>query len=609
MNPLARSQTVRCRALRLGAAEASCLVVSRPGASCPAAARLVLLLPVLLLCVPATARGDARASELASAWLAERAAARLAATRDADRAEPGLAEGLEPFGDAGLARDVRAVYGRNGGRLVFLARGVALTPAARTVADLLSGVERHGVGSLPYALPTLRDRQQRYETSLASVQRPRTTWAPPAGWTPPGPRDPVPAGLAEALAVTEAAVDRHVSALRALDVHLVAGLVRFVRDTSPERRPSRDALAKTALAIARDPETGLAEWLPAHPQYERLTAAMIRYLELWRGPTAPTVPEDATLAPGDRGGAIGPLRARLAWEGFLPEAGPAVYDAVAEEALRRFQRSRGLPESGTMDDSTLQALNRPADWWVRQLVLGLERWRSSEVRQQGDTYVRVNIPEFRLELREGGELRLAMDVIVGQPQTPTYPLVSVLREFRVNPRWNVPAGVQRREIDTRAAKDPRFLEENHFVVRQRGGVDRYIQKPGPWNWLGRVIVPFHNSHELALHGTLRHHLMTQAQRTYSNGCVNLKDEVAFARYLLEREEHPALGQLDGWLEGWTTRTVRLRRPIPLVIEYQTVAVDDDGLVRFLPDVYRKDRAAMARLTLGDFDRPGFARQP
>jgi murein L,D-transpeptidase YcbB/YkuD len=38
--------------------------------------------------------------------------------------------------------------------------------------------------------------------------------------------------------------------------------------------------------------------------------------------------------------------------------------------------------------------------------------------------------------------------------------------------------------------------------------------------------------------------------------------------------------------------VPLDEPIPLTIGYFTVWVDDDGAVRFLPDVYRHDAAQM-----------------
>lgn len=561
---------------------------------------------ILLLVLPATALADALSSERVSAWLAERASAHFASLADADGVGGAIGDVVGPFADSALERDVVAVYGKARGRLLFLEDGV-LTSLGEEAIALLRDVERHGAGAAPYALEALETRVRRYQTSLATFRRPRATWAAPEGWTPPAPKTRLSPELADALARAQTGAERHVAVARELDVHIAAGLTRLVRDLELADGRSAGEHADVVLALAKAPRAELRARLPRHPQYDRVGEAMLRYLALWRGPAAAPVPEDVPIVRGDRSSAVALLRARLAWEGFLPEAGTALFDGETEAALRRFQRSRGLPETGVADGPTRVAMNRPPAWWVRRLAFALARWRSSVTRDFDGTYVRVNVPEFRLEVREEGEETFSMDVLVGQPQTPTYEVQSVLKEIRVNPSWNVPPGVQRREIEPRAAQDPAFLEDNHFVRSRRGG--RYIQKPGPWNWLGRAIIPFFNRKGLALHGSLRDHLMGEAQRAYSNGCVNLADEVTFVRFLLQREKNPALAQLDGWLDGWKTHRIRLRKPLPLVIEYQTVTVDPDGLVRFLPDIYRKDGAVLARVSVDPFSHSGVATQP
>ena len=91
-----------------------------------------------------------------------------------------------------------------------------------------------------------------------------------------------------------------------------------------------------------------------------------------------------------------------------------------------------------------------------------------------------------------------------------------------------------------------------------------------------------------------------------NGCVNLEDEIAFARAVLEHDRNPAAAKLDDWLASWRSRRVRLRRPLPLFIEYQTTVVDDDGGVRFLPDIYGRDGRAFQRVSLEPFRAGGRA---
>jgi hypothetical protein len=52
-----------------------------------------------------------------------------------------------------------------------------------------------------------------------------------------------------------------------------------------------------------------------------------------------------------------------------------VFDAVLEEAVKRFQRRHGLDDDGVVGQGTLAALNVPAEDRARQIVLNLERWR------------------------------------------------------------------------------------------------------------------------------------------------------------------------------------------------------------------------------------------
>jgi general secretion pathway protein A len=72
------------------------------------------------------------------------------------------------------------------------------------------------------------------------------------------------------------------------------------------------------------------------------------YTALWLGPAALGTP----MAPGSRGPAVDWLRARLA----LPAGNGASYDAATAEAVRDFQRARGLPVDGVAGPETQIAL-------------------------------------------------------------------------------------------------------------------------------------------------------------------------------------------------------------------------------------------------------------
>ncbi|HLI16362.1 MAG TPA: peptidoglycan-binding protein [Acidimicrobiales bacterium] len=72
-----------------------------------------------------------------------------------------------------------------------------------------------------------------------------------------------------------------------------------------------------------------------------------------------TSPPGATALPlrrGDRGPAVEDLQRRLAGLGATCDDPPGDYGASTEEAVRRFQRQRGLPDHGTCDRDTWQAV-------------------------------------------------------------------------------------------------------------------------------------------------------------------------------------------------------------------------------------------------------------
>ena len=55
--------------------------------------------------------------------------------------------------------------------------------------------------------------------------------------------------------------------------------------------------------------------------------------------------------------------------------------------------------------------------------------------------------------------------------------------------------------------------------------------------------------------------------------------------------------------GPLSRRIPLTRPVPVHVLYATAAVGDDGIVRFYPDIYGHDSAAVGRATEAAGDGP------
>ena len=114
-----------------------------------------------------------------------------------------------------------------------------------------------------------------------------------------------------------------------------------------------------------------------------------------------------------------------------------------------------------------------------------------------------------------------------------------------------------------------------------------VQRPGPNNALGRVKFMFPNKYAIYLHDTPSKSLFGRAERTFSSGCIRVEHPFDFAEQLLGD---------DGWtqqrfqqvLDSGKTTTVFLKQPMPVLLLYWTVEVDDDGRVRFYRDVYGRD---------------------
>jgi murein L,D-transpeptidase YcbB/YkuD len=173
----------------------------------------------------------------------------------------------------------------------------------------------------------------------------------------------------------------------------------------------------------------------------------------------------------------------------------------------------------------------------------------------------LNIPTHRLRVFDGDSLIRAYRVSVGLPGNDTPDGDFHVQRAEWNPSWTPP----QREW----AKDKRFTP------------------PGPNNPMGRVKLFFAPLYYI--HGTPDSASIGQAA---SRGCVRMlnRDVVALARLLHERASPTvAPGEIAGILaRSRQTRWSTLRAPVPLIIRYEPVVVEN-GEVRIYKDVYGRGR--------------------
>lgn len=285
----------------------------------------------------------------------------------------------------------------------------------------------------------------------------------------------------------------------------------------------------------------------------------------------------------------------------------AIYDPMVIQGIKSFQRRHGLMVNGELDEPTVLALNISPKRRVIQMQQNLWRWLmlpSSPPPQ----YIKINIPNYSLELFVLGELDLSMKVIVGKPSSPTPALLTRVTRMTINPYWTPPTSIIRSELLPLNSREPGYLNHKGFELHPVSKKDnpvvklinvapmqlaellkeyRLVQAPGKDNALGKLRFTIPNTQSIYLHDTPQKRLFEGGDLALSHGCIRLEKAVVLFEYILSTQDNAkeirrALGQPN-------TRYVSLSHSIPIFITYLTAWVDSRGKLQLRPDIYHLDR--------------------
>ena len=179
----------------------------------------------------------------------------------------------------------------------------------------------------------------------------------------------------------------------------------------------------------------------------------------------------------------------------------------------------------------------------------------------------------------------------------------------LNPYWNVPTSITKNEIIPKLQEDPEYLVKNNMRVisnlnNQNIFIDpeivdwttidpvnaplRIRQDPGKSNALGRVKFVFPNNHRVYLHDTPSRSLFARNSRAFSHGCVRVENPFEFAEVLIANSENWTYEKLNYFAKRKKTKIIKLDEPIPIHITYMTAWADEQGVINFRPDIYKRD---------------------
>jgi murein L,D-transpeptidase YcbB/YkuD len=357
----------------------------------------------------------------------------------------------------------------------------------------------------------------------------------------------------------------------------------------------------TGLAAAADPAAALAAYNPTHPEFIALRneLATIRANATVR---PPLVPEGKLLKVGMTDPRVTVLRQRLKVTEVAPD--PAVFDAAVDTALKAFQEQAGLKADGILGKGTLGVLNADSDDHVATILANMERWRWMP-EDLGKFYVRVNVPNFDLDIYQDGNVVFNTRIVVGQTDKQTPIFSDEIETAVVNPTWNIPASIAVKEMLPKlqagqgalngyqvfANFDGRFRPIDPTMVDWSSVDMRRIQikqPPGERNALGSIKFLFPNPYAVYLHDTPSKSFFERDYRALSHGCMRVMNPWDFAAALLQHDPNVSVAHLRKLVGGKET-AVNLTTHIPVHITYFTAWVDTAGDLQVRSDLYGHDR--------------------
>jgi len=294
------------------------------------------------------------------------------------------------------------------------------------------------------------------------------------------------------------------------------------------------------------------------------------------------------LKPMDSSAVIGQIRERLFVVGDLKQDSKRnVYDEEMMAGVLNYKKRYGLKLNYALTREHINQMNEPIANRIKTIMINMERCRWIPAKlANADELVMVNIPSYRLFYVKNGKYELVSDVFVGTRMTETVIFSGMIDRIVFSPYWYVPQSIIDNELKLKIAADKNYLAENN--MEWNGG--RVRQKPGPKNSLGLVKFLFPNPNDIYLHDTPAKSLFEFEKRTFSHGCINVKEAKQLAISILKDNPDWPVDKIENAMSGEKETTCMLKNKIQIYICYFTAWVNDEtGEISFFADVYDRDK--------------------
>lgn len=394
-----------------------------------------------------------------------------------------------------------------------------------------------------------------------------------------------------------------------------------------ERAKDKTGELELLQQLAKSDDVGalLVAQQPQHEGFKRLRAVYLHRKFPDRFPAPHRVAEvkkprpifldyGSAIRRGQRDPQIAMLRKRLKVPAAATEDSE-LYDRELMLAVNTFMRTQGWRRKYVYDNKVRRALNenngdkktrRSRSVSLDDIVANMEKWRWLP-RNLGKMYVWNNLPSFQTQFVKNGKVIHQERIIVGKTDTQTPVFSDTMTHVVFKPQWGIPNSIKIKSLL------PHLAGGDLDVLRRRGMQIQYEDKvvsPSHYNWsrtdirsipivmgagpsnpLGRVKFIFPNHHAVYMHDTPQKYLFKDNTRTFSHGCIRVRNPVRLAEVILGETSDWSKDMVADHLQRRAKENNRidLVHKVPVHNVYFTVSADENGNLETLPDMYGHDR--------------------
>ena len=392
----------------------------------------------------------------------------------------------------------------------------------------------------------------------------------------------------------------------------------------PLKKCSKEFALEALASLGQNPFAAFRQAQPTSPFYLSMQKELVRLDSIGEAEfeEIPLI-GDTLLKVGERHRIIPLIAGRLMQTGELKQqVSGDTLTSVLLEAVNEFRLTNRLSTDNSIGTYTIRYLNRPLAYYKDHLLINLERARWQYKPEKGSKYVIGNIAAFMLQaFNEEVDSILEMRICCGSVRNKTPLLYSKIYYMELNPYWNVPQNIIRKEIIPSYRRDTTYFTRNRMKVYDKNG-NRVNPHDIKWakytagvpftvkqdnkegNSLGRIIFRFPNPYAVYLHDTPSRWAFNRSNRAVSHGCVRLERALDFAFFLLEKpdelledririamdiapksDEGKKLNRSEAYRE---LKHYSLKEAILLFLDYQTMYLAADGKLSYCEDIYKYD---------------------